>query len=187
MRPERFLRQPFPRAQAHRRHALRTPLRPLQNQLERGPMTGIGARLGVAAEGRSLRRPLRVRGLSLALIAVCALLLGAVALMGGGSIEPVILGVLALLAVGGVFLIFGLLSGLLRLSDRVAEAEMVKAVADGLDSGLEIVAANGRVLYRNRALKLLTGRRSGRQGTLEELLGGEPQSAQAFFRLHRAP
>ena len=61
MRPEPFLRQPFPRAQAHRRHALRTPLRPLQNQLERGPMTGIGARLGVAAEGRSLRRPLRVR------------------------------------------------------------------------------------------------------------------------------
>jgi two-component system cell cycle sensor histidine kinase/response regulator CckA len=113
-------------------------------------------------------------------------LLGAFALVGGSSLEPFVLGVLALLAVGGVFLIFGLASGLLRLSERVVEAEMVKAVADGLDSGLEIVAANGTVLYRNRALKRLTGRRSGRQASLEELLGGEPQSAQAFFRLNRA-
>ena len=41
-------------------------------------------------------------------------------------------------------------------------------------------------LYRNRALQRLTGTRSGRHATLEELFAGEPQSAQAFFRLNRA-
>ena len=96
------------------------------------------------------------------------------------------LGVLALLAVAGAFLIFGLLSGYLRLSERVAEAEMVKTIADGLDSGLQIVDQQGVVLYRNRALQRLTGRRHGRHATLEELFAGEPDSAQAFFRLNRA-
>ena len=96
------------------------------------------------------------------------------------------LGLLALLAVAGVFLILGLLSGYLRLSERVAEAEMVKTVADGLDSGLKIVDQQGVVLYRNRALQRLTGRRAGRHATLEELFAGEPDSAQAFFRLNRA-
>jgi two-component system cell cycle sensor histidine kinase/response regulator CckA len=93
---------------------------------------------------------------------------------------------LALLAVAGAFLIFGLLSGYLRLSERIAEAEMVKTIADGLDSGLEIVAQEGTVLYRNRALQRLLGRRMGRNATLEELFAGEPDSAQAFFRLNRA-
>ena len=53
------------------------------------------------------------------------------------------LGLLALLAVAGAFLILGLLSGYLRVSERVAEAEIVKTVADGLDTGLEIVDQPG--------------------------------------------
>ena len=76
--------------------------------------------------------------------------------------------------------------GFLRLGERAAEAEMVKTVADGLDSALQIVNAQGSVLYRNRALQRLTGRRAGRHATLEELFAGEPDSAQAFFRLNRA-
>jgi two-component system cell cycle sensor histidine kinase/response regulator CckA len=96
------------------------------------------------------------------------------------------LAALVLLAVAGAFLIFGLLSGYLRLSERVAEAEMVKTIADVIDNGLEIVNPQGVVLYRNRALLRLTGRRAGRQATLEELFAGEPDSAQAFFRLNRA-
>ena len=112
--------------------------------------------------------------------------LAVLALFASGAGELAMLGLLALLAVAGAFLIFGLLSGYLRLSERVAEVEMVKTIADGLDSGLEIVGEQGAVLYRNRALQRLTGGRTGRQATLEELLAGEPDSAQAFFRLNRA-
>ena len=108
------------------------------------------------------------------------------ALLGSGAGEIAILGLLALLAVAGAFLIFGLLSGYLRVSERVAEAEIVKTVADGLETGLKIVDGHGTVLYRNRALQRLTGRRAGRHATLEELFAGEPDSAQAFFRLNRA-
>jgi two-component system cell cycle sensor histidine kinase/response regulator CckA len=108
------------------------------------------------------------------------------ALIAAGAGELIVQGVLALLAVTGAFLLFSLLFGYLRLSERVAEAEMVKAIADGLDQGLEIVNQQGVALYRNRALQRLTGRRAGRHATLEELFAGEPGSAQAFFRLNRA-
>src|SRR6185295_17221969 len=97
-----------------------------------------------------------------------------------------VVGLLALLAVAGVFLVFGLLSGFLRLGDRAVEADMIRAVAEGLDSALQIVNAQGSVLYRNRALERLTGRRSGRHASLEELFAGAPDTAQAYFRLSRA-
>ena len=96
------------------------------------------------------------------------------------------LGLLALLAVAGAFLVFGLLSGFLRLSERAAEAEMVKIVADGLDDGLQIVDQQGVVLYRNRALQRLTGTRSGGTRRWRSCLRASPHSAQAFFRLNRA-
>ena len=94
-------------------------------------------------------------------------------------------GVAGALAAGGVFLLFGLWSGFLRLSERAAEADIVKTATDGLASGLQIVDRTGAVIYRNLALRL-TGTRTGRQATLEELFAGEPQSAEAFYRLNRA-
>ena len=112
--------------------------------------------------------------------------LGATAFKAGGLVEPVGLGLLALLAAAGVFLVFGLWSGFLRLSERATEADIVKTVTDGLDCGLQIVNRAGAVLYRNHALRALAGTRSGRQATLEELFAGEPQSAEAFYRLNRA-
>ncbi len=151
-----------------------------QNQLRLPRMATWGARA---------ETPERAQGTGGVYLATGVLAAGGLAgmvLLAGGIAEPVVLAVLALLAVGGVFLIFGLLSGFLRLSERVAEAELLKTVADGLDSALQIVDAKGEVIYRNRALQRLTGRRPGRHTTLEELLAGEPESAQAFFRLNRA-
>ena len=55
-----------------------------------------------------------------------------------------------------------------------------------MDDALQIVGPSGAVLYRNRALERLTGTRMGRHATLEELFAGEPQSAEAFYRLNRA-
>ena len=89
--------------------------------------------------------------------------LSATAFRAGGFVEPLGLGLLALLAAAGVFLVFGLLSGFLRLSERAAEADIVKTVTDGLDTGMQIVNAAGVVLYRNQALRRLAGTRTGRQ------------------------
>ena len=132
---------------------------------------------------------MRTRGtsaLSLALGLLIAAGLGALAFKGGSAAESLVLGLLALLAVAGVVLVLGLMSGFLRLSDRAAEEELLKSVADGMDNALQIVGPKGAVLYRNRAFDRLTGVRSGRHTTLEELFVGEPQSTEAFYRLNRA-
>ncbi|HWE20247.1 MAG TPA: ATP-binding protein [Hyphomicrobiaceae bacterium] len=123
---------------------------------------------------------------ALGLVLVTMVGLSATVLKSGSLVEPVGLGLLALLAAAGVFLVFGLLSGFLRLSERAVEADIVKTVTDGLDTGLQIVGRSGTLLYRNHALRRLAGTRSGREATLEELFAGEPQSAQAFYRLNRA-
>ena len=154
--------------------ALRNLLR--QNQLQRLTMADMRARRDVAPAGLwpAVRAP-RLTGVLLLAGLFAAGGLAVLALFAGGTAEFAMLGVLALLAVAGAFLVFGLLSGYLRLSERVAEAEMVKSITDGLDSGLEIVNQQGGVLYRNRALQRLTGRGMGRRATLEELFAGEPE------------
>src|SRR5262245_10978299 len=166
--------------------SLRTLL--VQNQLRLAPMARMQARHdpGQAAVGFGWPRLPRSAGALLLLGISASGGLGLMAIFATGEGELVVQGTLALLAVAGAFLLFGLLFGYVRLSERVAEAEMVKAVADGLDHGLEIVNQQGVALYRNRALQRLTGRRAGRHATLEELFAGEPDSAQAFFRLNRA-
>src|SRR5215831_1114600 len=159
-----------------------------QNQLRLATMAKMQARHdpGQAAAGIGWPRLPRSAGALLLLGLSASAGLALIALSATGAGELVVQGLLALLAIAGAFLLFGLLVGYLRLSERVAEAEMVKAVADGLDNGLEIVDQHGVALYRNRALQRLTGRRAGRHATLEELFAGEPDSAQAFFRLNRA-
>ena len=157
-----------------------------QNQLRLASMADMEARPGAAPV---LAWPAaRVRAASSMVLLLGLVTAGgmAVALLASAAGEVAMLALLALLAVAGAFLILGLLSGFLRVSERVAEAEIVKTVADGLETGLKIVDGQGAVLYRNRALERLTGRRAGRHATLEELFAGEPGSAQAFFRLNRA-
>jgi two-component system, cell cycle sensor histidine kinase and response regulator CckA len=159
-----------------------------QNQLRLAAMVDMEARhdLAPATARIGWRRPQNPAGALLLLLGLVASGGLVIALLVSGAGEVAMLGLLVLLAVAGAFLILGLLSGYLRLSERVAEAEMVKTIADGLDHGIKIVNQQGVVLYRNRALQRLTGRRAGRHATLEELFAGEPDSAQAFFRLNRA-
>jgi two-component system, cell cycle sensor histidine kinase and response regulator CckA len=170
---------------AQMRQGLRALL--LQNQLRVRRMADIQIRRDAAVVAAlTLARAPGLRGaLGLLGLAVVAAL-SAVALQLSGGAEQVALGLMAILAVGGMFLIFGLLSGVLRLRERSADAEIGKAIADGMDSGLQLTNASGTVLYSNGALQRLAGRRSGRTATLEELLAGEPGAAQAFFRLNRA-
>ena len=154
-----------------------------QNQLKDGSMPEIEVGQTSSADTTIAR----VHGLGGAFSLLGMMLAGALVLVLTNSMaEPMVVGLLALLAVAGVFLVFGLLSGFLRLGDRAVEADMIRAVAEGLDSALQIVNAQGSVLYRNRALERLTGRRSGRHASLEELFAGAPDAAQAYFRLSRA-
>ena len=157
-----------------------------QNQLKFCGMARIDA---LNAEGSAVRALVRAHATSAAavLLALCTLVSFAALAFGFGSLlESVVFAALALLVVGGVFLVFGLLSGFLRLGERVAETDIVKAATDGFDSAVQVVGSGGAVVYRNDALARLIGSRLGRNGTLEEIFAAEPQSAEAFYRLSRA-
>jgi two-component system cell cycle sensor histidine kinase/response regulator CckA len=189
MRPDvRFiaaLRNPH----AHVRQLLeRLQARLRQNQLRVWSMAEIQAhRNAVSAAALPFARAQGLKG-ALAMLGLAGTAaIAAVALQVSGAVEEIVLGLLALLAVGGVFSLFGLLSGILRLGDRAADSEFTATIAEALDSGIQIVdQKSGAVLYSNAALQRLAGRRAARRATLEELLAGEPGAAQAFFRLNRA-
>ena len=168
-----------------RAHCLRAlALVPGQNQLKDSGM----AEIEVGQTSPADTTVTRVLGYGGAFPLLGMVLAGAVVLilLTNTMAEPMVLAVLALLAVAGVFLLFGLFFGFLRLGDRAQEADMIRAVADGSDSALQIIDSHGSVLYRNRALERLSGRRSGRHASLEELFAGEPVTAEAYFRLSRA-
>src|SRR5258708_7385610 len=170
----------FARTQSLRALGLLLP----QNQLQASGMAEI--EVGEAAAANTTVA--RVHGLGGAFPLLGTMLAAAVVLvlLTNTMAEPMVLGLLALLAVAGAFLLFGLMSGFLRLGERAAEADMIKAAADQFDSALQIVNAQGSVLYRNRALERLTGRRSGRHAGLEELFAAAPDTAHVYCRLSRA-
>jgi two-component system cell cycle sensor histidine kinase/response regulator CckA len=184
MRPDVGFAQALRLPLAHQLQALRAWL--AQNQLRLLVMAKIEARtdaataaVGLAARARGFGGVWPMLGLA------AAAGLGILALIASGG-EFVLLSLLGLLAVAGAFLIFGFAAGFLRLSERTTENATIKTIADGLDVGLQVADQEGGVLYRNRALQRLTGRRSGSKATLEELFAGEPAAAQAYFRLNRA-
>jgi two-component system cell cycle sensor histidine kinase/response regulator CckA len=157
-----------------------------QNQLKFCGMARIDA---LNAEGSAVRALVRSNATSAAAIALALVMAASFAAVAFGVrslVESIVFAALALLVVGGVFLVFGLLSGFLRLGERVAETDIVKAATDSFESAVQVVASGGAVVYRNEALKRLIGSRLGRNGTLEEIFAAEPQSAEAFYRLSRA-
>src|ERR1700693_1765889 len=85
---------------------------------------------------------------------VAALLVGAAAafvVLGRGSAEPYILVFLAVLATVGVFSLFALACGILRLSATAAVSPLIKSVVDGAFDGVVVTDADGRVVYANAA------------------------------------
>jgi two-component system cell cycle sensor histidine kinase/response regulator CckA len=149
-------------------------------------MEGIAQRYATLAPSRAATRPGTLNTVHVALGLVASGALAAMALFASGSAEPIVLALLALLAVGGVFFVLGLASGVLRLSERAGEAELAKGIADGLESGLEMVGKDGTVLYQNRALGRVLGTGDGGFSSIQEALAADPHAAQALFRLNRA-
>ncbi len=117
-------------------------------------------------------------------LAAGALVLALVASPAG---EPLLLTALAVLAMLGLFAIFGFVAGHIRIGERVRDDDLIRAFANNLDDGLLVTRRDGRPLYANRTLADMVGvTEAGEINALESLFAGDPRAAAAYFRLERA-
>src|ERR1700732_4098877 len=103
--------------------------------------------------------PRRSGSIVLVLLVAVALVAVAVALMtiGRGEGEPSVLGVLALLAMVGLFNLFAFAAGIVRFANRSADDPIMGHIADHAFDGLAVTDPRGHVVYSNSAYLALTG------------------------------
>ena len=109
------------------------------------------------------------------------------ALFATKASEPFLLTVLASLAMLGVFFLFGLMAGHIRIGERIRYDDLVAAFTENLDAGLLLTGRDGTVYFSNARLGDLVGRSpSGEHLALDVAFGSEAAPAEAMFRLMRA-
>ena len=131
------------------------------------------------------------RGGSVLLILVVAALLVAAAtgivVLGRTNSGPYILAFLAVLATVGVFSLFALACGILRLSSTAAVSPLVKAVVDGAFDGVVVTDGEGRLLYANPAyLDLVNVSDINDLRPVERVFIGDADASEAIYRLIKA-
>ncbi len=124
-------------------------------------------------------------------LAIAILLVGAAAalvLIGRtGNAEPYVLAFLALLAMVGVFLLFALAAGILRVGGKDVANPLIKAVVDGAHEAILVSDTRGRVIYANAAyLDLIGATAAGEVRPVERVFIGDPGVSEAVYRLLRA-
>jgi two-component system, cell cycle sensor histidine kinase and response regulator CckA len=117
------------------------------------------------------------------LSAASALALAVVFMAATNSAQPAGLALLALLAVTGIFFIFGLLSGFVRIQERGQAHEIARGVAENDDHGLQVLTDDGSIVFANTAFMALFGTA---QKSIEELLATDPRAGEGVYRLARA-
>jgi two-component system cell cycle sensor histidine kinase/response regulator CckA len=116
---------------------------------------------------------------------VCAA--GTLAILSAQSAEPFVLTLMALLATLGVFFVFGVAAGHVRISERTQAADLLEAVADRQDNAQFLTTLDGRLLHANQPAHALLGTNQlGQYNNLEQTFAISQVGAEALFRLTRA-
>ncbi len=113
----------------------------------------------------------------------------AVALMtiGRAQAQPYILGLLALLAMVGLFNLFAFAAGIVRFTDRTADDPVIGRIADHSHDGLAVTDPKGHIVYSNAAYLALTGAATAQDvRPVERVFIGNPDVSEAVFRLLKA-
>jgi two-component system cell cycle sensor histidine kinase/response regulator CckA len=128
---------------------------------------------------------------SIALVLLVAVLLVAAAaglmMVGRNAAGPYVTIFLASLAVIGVFAVFALAAGVLRVSVRDSGAPMLKSVIDNAYDGIVVTDGAGRVLFANPAYRVFAdavGQEEVRP--VERVFVGDPDVSEAVYRLRKA-
>src|ERR1700728_1541005 len=111
----------------------------------------------------------------------------AIVVLGRSNAEPYILAFLAVLATVGVFSLFALACGILRLSATAAVSPLIKSVVDGAFDGVVVTDADGRVVYANAAyLDLIQASDLNDMRPVERVFIGDADASEAIYRLLKA-
>jgi two-component system cell cycle sensor histidine kinase/response regulator CckA len=125
----------------------------------------------------------------LVLLVAGAIVAAAVAFMtlGRAQAQPYILGLLALLAMVGLFNLFAFAAGIIRFADRIADDPIMRPIADHAFDGLAVTDSRGHVVYSNAAYLGLTGAATPQDARpVERVFIGNPDVSEAVFRLLKA-
>jgi two-component system cell cycle sensor histidine kinase/response regulator CckA len=125
----------------------------------------------------------------LVLLVAGAIVAAAVAFMtlGRAQAQPYILGLLALLAMVGLFNLFAFAAGIIRFADRIADDPIMRPIADHAFDGLAVTDSRGHVVYSNAAYLALTGALTPQDARpVERVFIGDPDVSEAVFRLLKA-
>jgi len=158
-----------------------------QNQLVSPAMREIEAQQGPLTADIPLVSSRSGGGVIAIAAVVLAGALGTLAVLTFDSSEPILLTAMAFLATLGVFFVFGLVAGHIRIADHSGNANITDALARSFKDGLCVTTLDGRRVYANPAFDELVGPTNyDHVSALESLCAGEPQAAEALFRLARA-
>src|SRR5918998_1108363 len=124
------------------------------------------------------------------LLLLAALLVGAAVALSfvtQDKAQPVILGLLAILAMAGVFFVFAVAIGAIHFGGQGVRNDLTKAVADTAAEGLAVVEDDGRIVYANDAYLSLAGAESAAElRAVERAFTGAPDVSEAIYRLAQA-
>ncbi|CAN2532939.1 Sensor+kinase+CckA [Methylocapsa aurea] len=96
-------------------------------------------------------------------------------------------GLLALLAVAGVFCAFAYAVGFLRFPGRSARLDIARQIADSFSEGLLVTRGDTQIVYANDAyLELCGSRDPAGLLTVERLFSGPAEVSEAIYRLAQA-
>jgi two-component system, cell cycle sensor histidine kinase and response regulator CckA len=131
------------------------------------------------------------RGGSIGMVVLVAIVLVGAAvgllLVGRGNATPYILALLAFLAMVGVFSLFALATGILRVAAKESGNPVLKAVVDEAPDGLLVTDQRGRVIYANAAyLGMADATDADDVRPVERVFIGDPDVSEAVYRLLKA-
>jgi two-component system cell cycle sensor histidine kinase/response regulator CckA len=109
------------------------------------------------------------------------------AVLASRSSDPLLLTILSSLALTGLFFLFALAAGHVRIGERVDETDFVHAAADALPDAVLLTSADSGIVYANAAAeRLLPHGGSLLGGSLAAIVSGGGDVGEAMFRLTRA-
>src|SRR3954471_12350640 len=123
-------------------------------------------------------------------LGVALLLVGSVIaflFIGRSNAQPYVLTLLSALAVIGVFSLFAVAAGVIRLGGRESHETFINALAGGASDGIVVTDEKRRVVYANAAyLTLVDAVDADDVRPVERVFVGDPLVSEAIFRLAKA-